>query len=721
MSRSSFSIRRLISPRRSQTVNGRPHSDDSATGEDISLFKSRRKQQKSKSWAPSRYPSNAKPRRPSREDVLIRRTQSVKRIPSEVPICSQGSPHSSSSSLCSCECRTDTALATRRDDALCSPRLQGRPSRSSAPKRLADRRHLRITPLQPPNTSMPKPISKEADIKAYEAGDIDLSEHPALRESSSSPSSLEDDSSDRWSLDVQRLIQETDEAFKAVGTAIEEAKMAVATFPPHTDTGHASASTTPNIQKPDSPSLPPAKLQSRNSTPALPPQTCSAPVSPTSKPRRKSSKKSKRSQPRFKKSARWQLGEDVVGIFSGQFFRKLEVDELLTPDRLQALRAERESQSQPRRSSDTLRTISTDGSETPVEPFHLQDLPSRIGAAGVKTVLTPIDAVAPSYFLDPTVRQDFVVKEKSPLRRKPVSKVEYETKDSTALGVMSCPPPPPAKNPARFLPRPQIPQLPLLPTIPEVVVTTPDVEVSSTEKGYKASGRTFTPVDHDDFVHFQSTNYTFNHPTYRQGRIRFRKTEVVKGMKIDPDDTLDWTAFQMAILGGAGDLFSDPSDFSQQMEAKETADLVDWFEGFGFENHGLLITSDDPVVPWNGFPFTTVEHSPKSCTSATTDSELPIPVGPEHPSGFWNEGNINASKFLTEGCNIKRWTVEGHPKRYNRESVESLPPSPMLDLVMVQGSEGEEPEVVPMGYNLGHDLGDFLRWEAENAFATGTY
>ncbi len=118
----------------------------------------------------------------------------------------------------------------------------------------------------------------------------------------------------------------------------------------------------------------------------------------------------------------------------------------------------------------------------------------------------------------------------------------------------------------------------------------------------------------------------------------------------------------------------------------------------------------------------------------------PIPVGSEHPSGFWNEGAFDAGRFYTgQGLGIKRWTVEGRPKRYdrgagtvagnaedgggngdesNRGSAESLPQSPMLDLVVSRGADGEE-YVVPMGYNLGHDLGDFLKWEAENVYASG--
>ncbi|GKT41843.1 uncharacterized protein ColSpa_02024 [Colletotrichum spaethianum] len=387
--------------------------------------------------------------------------------------------------------------------------------------------------------------------------------------------------------------------------------------------------------------------------------------------------KSQKFKTKSKKSTRWQLGEDVAGIISGQFFRRVEVDELLTPDQLHAIRAERDAQARPRRSSDTLRTISTDDSETAVEPFHLQDLPSRIGAAGVETAVPRADVVVPLDLPGLAEGPGFTLKKKSSRRKKPVTKEEYEAEANV--------PPPPAKNPARFLARPQAP---LLPTIPEVVVTTPEIGRSLADKSNKSAERYFAPVDEDDFVFFQSTNYTLNHPAIRHGHIRFPKSEV-KGKRFDPDDTLDWTAFQMAILGGRDTCSPTRPTCRNPQRMKR---LPTWL----------------PAAP------------PNLHISAPADSELPIPVRAEYPTGFWNEGSVNASKFSTTECGIRRWTLEGHPKRYNRESVETLPPSPMMDLVMMRDSSGEV-EVVPMGYNLGHDLEDFLRWEAENVCAIGVY
>ncbi|KAK1595877.1 uncharacterized protein LY79DRAFT_667824 [Colletotrichum navitas] len=487
--------------------------------------------------------------------------------------------------------------------------------------------------------------------------------------------------------------------------------MAVSNFPSPTDIGRTSTASAPSPFQQGSPNFPHRTLQGRNSTPALS-SGFGAPMPSALEARGKKPKESKWLRATAKESPRWQLGENII---SGQFFRKVEVDELLTPDRLESLRMEREAQSQPRRSSDTQRTISTDDSETPLEPFHLQDLPSRIGAAGVKVTVPPAaDVVVPPSPLNLRGRLEPAPKEKSSRRKKPVTKEEYEGEGTLTNGEVGVPPPP-AKNPARFLARSQAP---LLPTIPEVIVTTPGTGGTPIDRSNKMAARNFAPVDKDGFVFFHSTYYTLNHAMFRHGPIRFPRTEVVKGMKIDPDDTLDWTAFQMAILGGAGYLSSDSTDFTQLPENEEAADLASWFDGFCFDSPGTLITIDKQARSPKESLAVPAMLSPSPFTRLTADSELPIPVGSEYPTGFWNESAVSVSEIPKAGCDSRRWTMEGHLKRFNRESVESLPPSPMMDLVMMRDSGGEL-EVVPMGYNLGHDLEDFLKWEAENVCVLG--
>jgi hypothetical protein len=192
------------------------------------------------------------------------------------------------------------------------------------------------------------------------------------------------------------------------------------------------------------------------------------------------------------------------------------------------------------------------------------------------------------------------------------------------------------------------------------------------------------------------------------------------------DDTLDWTAFQMAILGGAGDLLQD---MSSEEDTKQVEEITSWFDTFGFETYGVLVPGDVPKPESEPEPTPSMRSSAHSTLSSTpstinTDVDLPIPVGAEFPSGFWNAPApgqaLDKAKFFNS-TGLKRWVGEGGPKRpSSHSSEESLPPSPMMPLVVRMGTgEADIPNTVPMGYNLGHDLGDFLKWEAENVYAPG--
>jgi hypothetical protein len=236
----------------------------------------------------------------------------------------------------------------------------------------------------------------------------------------------------------------------------------------------------------------------------------------------------------------------------------------------------------------------------------------------------------------------------------------------------------------------------------------------------------------DEYYYLKSTPYTLTKPSFRHGPITLAKAEVGKGVKT-MDDTLDWTAFQMAILGGAGDFFQD---MSIDEDTKQADDIASWFDTFGFETYGVLIPGDMPEPEPEAEPthvhahatpsLRSSSHSTFSSTPSTidTDIDLPIPVGAEFPSGFWNAPApgqaLDKAKFFNS-TGLKRWVGEGHPKRptSNSEEEESLPPSPMMPLVVhMSAGETDIPDTVPMGYNLHHDLGDFLKWEAENVYAS---
>lgn len=573
----------------------------------------------------------------------------------------------------------------------------------------------------------------------------------------------------------------------------------------------------------------------------------------------------------------------------GRFgLHRIEADEIITPSQVQQFReariakaqAEAETEARTSSSYETLRSMggtygdgdssnATTSDNTPIEPFDLQDLPSRIGNSGVNVtanVLSPVlEVPTPKSFefnKDNTQQALFMSELKTPTdltkgleqgqnlivtppptppqapshatsnidaTSQTLVLDDEESMSLISLGLQRLLPNKPSRKPTHTRANSSSSRIPLLPTIPEVKITAP--QTGETPKQSQSQGRTTpeqidenpaattercaNPFFHEDDDHMWlvSPAYTKNMPTIQHGPIRLAKDDLVNHGAINsieaklmtsPDETMDWIAFQMAILGGAGDLNSNPDDFlTRDAQEDLVDDLCKWFEDFGLPANalGCLATKEDKPKPTSIAltPRTsTPKASPRTPQSVRTSrsgsrrsqlqrnvstssksvlrpedviegdemdesQNMPIPVTTEHPSGFWNTRPFDASRFFTgSGCGIKRWTLEGHPKRYQgpgidvdkantlpsgntngngpfhgaspkplhsaksvhkrgiRESIDSLPQSPMLDLVMTTAVDGSK-DFVPMGYNLGHDLGDFLKWESEHVYASGFY
>ncbi|OIW26144.1 hypothetical protein CONLIGDRAFT_684673 [Coniochaeta ligniaria NRRL 30616] len=579
-----------------------------------------------------------------------------------------------------------------------------------------------------------------------------------------------DRQSEERSDNVQQLIREADEAFDSVGTGLgTDANHDFDTRVPEDETLLSPPPTRPAppppVRRRPSP-LRQSMIKKRLSKPTLSPlksPTRSASVSKAN--RQKSLKLRNGRQPRpvaKKQRSKWSVNaKDLLTI---RLFSRLEVDEVLSPTRLREIRMSGASHLQSRRSSETLRTMQSDGSDTPVDPFNLQDLPSRIGAAGVRlSIPSPVVEV-------PTPRTlDFsIVAER---RASPLNDEDNTQADSPSVSPLSPPedttpaqnppedeamafkdvdfPAPPAKNPLRFASTSRK-DLSHLPSIPEVMVTTPENFTLATSSTTQPP-LTPRPEADEPSIYLPSNPYTLTMPTFRHGPIRIAKADIALAYSSSKlataavvlDDSLDWTAFQMAILGGAGDLYGEATDYSRRddREEDEAADLCEWFAEFGFAGWGRLDRGGSSTREAASPVATTVVEgecsscSPASPSSSRSGRHLPIPVEKEFSSGFWHPrsgdeiGMEASSRFdRARSVGLRRWTVEGHPKRYEGtmsidsgrrpsvDSVASLPQSPMLDLVVSRDSGGKE-YIVPMGYNLSHDIGDFLSWEAQNVYA----
>ena len=469
---------------------------------------------------------------------------------------------------------------------------------------------------------------------------------------------------------VEQLIRETDEAFKAVGTALAEAKAAAQAW--HDDR------TLGTVIRKVSVSRGAFKKEPR------------PPVTPVKSPitRTKSAAKGKRKTfyrkkpnllsrvrhvppPAANTPARWTLTDvtsNVVDIFNGKIFRT-EVDEMLTPDRLRRLRQEERTENERRISADSARSVETDDS-TPTEPFHLESLSSRITAAQLKEGKLP---PLPSPVLPPPATPS---RHRSPTRhgvkagktRAPDTGVTKSVMEFQELNFPS-PPKIPTRSNARGTPSP-------LPTIPEVspLDFIPRPSLYSKPKNRQFSYESIQPPP--KYIFLPSTSFTLKSP-FRQGEIRIER----KVKELFPDEELDWTAFQMAISGTMDEIGVDErDDIEWAADEAEVDDILKWWAGYRFQGYGRMIQGGESRL-----------QKRKPQVVALREEKM-------RP-----RGDSGTDKIVVES------SIQARPVRWMKEYAESLPPSPMLDLS--PPNLNKEDGVIPMGYNLGHDLGDFLDWE----------
>jgi len=267
----------------------------------------------------------------------------------------------------------------------------------------------------------------------------------------------------------------------------------------------------------------------------------------------------------------------------------------------------------------------TDRSATPTEPFRLDELaaklpdadmdettvllaaagqPDDVGCPGpVAGAAVPGQADQAAHAAPPEQRPTPTEKERPQTPRTPS---DDEDEDAVFLPVMQPGPvSDPRRSPNRGSPRRsarQHQQSPQLPTIPETLV------VAGSEAGGSAPvaaaslpARACSEINEDDYIFLPGAPFTLTMPAFRHGSIRLAKADLPVGNLTTIDDTLDWTAFQMAISGGAGDLFGETTDYSRPSEADqdERDDIAAWFMGFGFVTAGALVQVDDtPPIPF---------------------------------------------------------------------------------------------------------------------------
>lgn len=499
---------------------------------------------------------------------------------------------------------------------------------------------------------------------------------------------------------------------KSLSVALEDTTLPKATSPSATSFNVTPAIT--NTQSPpakvsQSSSRPPAKENNTSGQLALPKYGPSGPRRPS-------------------KITRWGLSEGVADILTGQRFKKIEADEMLTQEQLLKLKKEREEirrkeeiessrAAEVRRLAELERQVEKSSSENERSRsrngWHKRNSGSSTSSTSssyIQSHLSGERSPAPykQRFSDDIGDLDDEMDEDSPSGLATVDLLGPSPRDSSAFqDGLPIPPPPTSQPPTAKLP-----------PIPKGG----SKKARKTKKGSKRQkpSNSLRPEENDEFFYLKSTPYSLALPSYRHGPIAFAKSEMGRGA-LTMDDTLDWTAFQMAILG-AGDIMPEVYD---DEDPRINEDVMAWFNSFGFDSHGYLVPESAPSPR---------SSSHSTISTAPTEASIPAPTIGES-SSLWA---YDTTQFFSSNGH-KGWTMQSTPlESISHKRSDSTPPcSPMMPMVV--GAEDDDEKIVvdahqafsgekevansdvQMGCNMNSDLGDFLKWEAQHAFGPGYY
>jgi len=216
---------------------------------------------------------------------------------------------------------------------------------------------------------------------------------------------------------------------------------------------------------------------------------------------------------------------------------------------------------------------------------------------------------------------------------------------------------------------------------------------------------------------------------YKNGPIRICRSEPTHD-SVAEEDALDWTAFQVAISGTLED-----TDI-WETEEDEMDDLLDWWADFDLGIGGMVQAPRRKKMRVDiGINADEIRNSRDSEKGRSMRRSIQLtPPSKErrrtrdlHSSQFQprkSSMDVRSGQWQFEyqkGQDVLIWQenlIDTNNARHSRNpsmGTDSRPPSPMIDfgemLDVEKEGGGTEFPVVPMGFNLGHDLGDFLNWE----------
>ena len=362
---------------------------------------------------------------------------------------------------------------------------------------------------------------------------------------------------------VEMLIREADQAFQAVGDELEDAKSAAGDW---YDISSAKSSA-------QAITLPRSISQRQQnsfllSKPAIT-RTRSGVKTRKAIFQRRRPKLVTKTMPKHNSNTtefhhtRWtDVTNNMVDAISGKIFRT-EVDEILSPGKLEKLRYEVRAKA----ASVELENTIDEGEITPIEPFHCESLSSRVSSAVSRNSTSPVSPITPDSSPPPEIPPKNAARAARKILHSPIFENKMMFEDMNF-------PSPPLKSMGRPTYMAQI----SLPTIHE------QKKIIPSRTHAKAPNLTQPLLPREpksSQLVLPSTPYTLTSPLFRHGPIVINRARAKEYARAD--ESLDWTAFQMAISGTANENYSyNAEEVERRFDDAELDDIAEWWTEFGF-------------------------------------------------------------------------------------------------------------------------------------------
>jgi hypothetical protein len=634
--------------------------------------------------------------RKSMDGAFMRRTNSNAAVQgSSPPLPSPLSTQHSLRSFCECGCNApiispphslskfDTRSGISKD--LClrqdkSPRLILESPSNSA-----------IT-FSPPNKSVYElyQTTSTSQIDLLEALALEPNGRDGKTPHQESPT-MRNPNSDDLSKDIQQLIRETNHAFKVSESALTTATVKGQEWYPNQDSSNI-------ITRKMSPRTEPRR-QYRAAIP---------PTIPLTKPEQTIPQKGdshdfndsdfmhsmmlKPPAPSNSPQTLAEIRKRLSATPSRERFKQIIVDRRAESDRIHQLKFENLSENNPRLSSETSRsTESGSTGSTPLEPFHLDDLPLRIRLAAGLLAERP-------------------GRQRIEIRHSVASTITPQT----AVRSFSSPPNTKSRNEQATV-------------ASEHEVVLKSTNYSLTSLGFRHGDirvkRRPRSATKSGTISTARASFTISHTTIDQAGSSLTRLEDEHGLA---DEELDLQGFQMAISGATGYhwmnecedcLIDGPHPRLEDLEIK-LDELLKWWSEIGL-NAGGLVQSEPTAEKERWKAALRSRRRREVNAEARAENSLRVVRPPEMCQGLKANPEGDGEDLISpppyedleiEGeANAKDERDRQGEDCHNGEA--SLPPSPMQSIGPSALARLET--FVPIGFNVDHDLGDFLRWKRE--------